>query len=139
MASFTAAGIVEPLEYDFTAMARAPHLIAELAEAKGTIREPTTQQVQKFMNDLELERDRTRKLMDGLGDEPDVADVVARRSPEMVDESVAHNSEIVSALCSGTPSAEHLRMLPHRIMSLFTDWITGQVLNPEAVTGAGSE
>lgn len=139
MASFTAAGIVEPLDYDFTAMAKAPHLIAGLADAKGTIKEPSTRQVQQFMNDTALERERTSHLMDGLGEEATASDVVARRSPEAIDESERRNSEIVAELCSGAPTAEQVRLLPHRIRALFIEWITEQVLNPEAVTGAGSE
>jgi hypothetical protein len=152
MASFDAGGVVEPLDYDFTAMAAAPHNITGLAGVKGTIREPTTVQVQTWLTANAKEMQRLRQEAGDAPPEPApdadpelpdaaVTDALlaklAEVDPKKVQAARLRQAKIYSALCSGEPTPEHLALLPHRIMNAFADWISKEVLDPEAVTGAG--
>jgi hypothetical protein len=156
MASFDAGGVVEPLDYDFTAMAAAPHSITGLAGVKGTIREPTSVQVQTWLTANAKEMQQLRQeggaeqagpkpesAADGAAELPDAAVTdallagLAEVDPKKVRAARLRQAKIYSALCSGEPTAEQLALLPHRIMNAFADWLSREVLDPEAVTGAG--
>jgi hypothetical protein len=132
MAKFDASSVVEPLEYDFSS-------IPGLADVKGIIKEPSSVQVQKYVNDSrrELERQRTEL---GLVDEADSDSVIAaldKMDDERTVKEQKRSAEILSALCSGHPTGGQLMKLPHRVMHVFGQWLAGEVLSPEAVTGAG--
>ena len=44
---------------------------------------------------------------------------------------------IFSELCSGKPTAAQINALPVRVRTIFFAWLQGEVMSPEAVTGAG--
>ena len=149
MAGFDAGGIVEPLAYDFTAMAKPPHDIAGLANAKGTIREPTSLQVEKFLDTSrrDILRQRRELADQGLADtdgmtQDQILEAFAKIDPAAAAKRSAaarkRSAEILSALCSGEPSAATLLLLPHRIMLAFAEWLSGEVLSPEAAAGGGN-
>lgn len=139
MASFNASTVVEALDYDFSGLAEPPHLIKGLAEVRGTVKEPTSKQVQAYVNASKREMARQRKEI-GDVDESDGDAVLAALDRMDDDRTLAaqkRSAEIVSALCSGHPTTAQLMLLPHRAMHLFGEWIANEVLNPEAVTGDG--
>jgi hypothetical protein len=139
MVSFNAGSVVDPLDFDFSDMANAPHLIAGLADVKGTIREPTSLQVQAFANAQRRELVRQRQEI-GDVDEKDPVAVIAALEKMDDERTVAaqkRSAEILTALCSGKPTAAELILLPHRVMHMFGEWIAKEVLDPEASTGAG--
>jgi len=132
MAKFDAGNVVEALDYDFTA-------IPGLADVKGTIREPTSAQVQLYVNASRAELARMRREA-GVVDETDPEAVIAaleKVSPERTVQAQKNNAEILSALCSGHPTGGQLMKLPHRVMHAFGEWLAREVLDPEALTGAG--
>ena len=139
MAGFDAGNVVAPLDFDFTAMAEKPHLIKGLADVKGTIKEPASAQVQLYVNASRAELARMRREA-GVVDETDPDAVIAaleKINPERTAEAQRRNAEILSALCSGHPTVAQLMLLPHRVMHAFGEWLAREVLDPEALTGAG--
>jgi hypothetical protein len=149
MAGFDAGGIVSPLDWDFTAMAKPPHDIAGLANAKGTIREPTSLQVEKFLDTSrrDLLRQRRELAEQGLADTDGMTQDQILEAHAAIDPAAAATrakaarkraAESLSALCSGEPSAATLLLLPHRILIAFGEWITDEVLSPEAAAGGGN-
>lgn len=153
--AFDAGGIVGALDYDFTALAGAPNNIRGLADAKGTIREPTSLQLQQFMQASAKEMQRiqrqarkavadsaARDAGDGTGDgaPDDDAGVTAMADVDIKAANAARkrDAENLSRLCSGDPGAETLLLLPHRIKSAFSEWLLKEMMDPEVVTGAGA-
>lgn len=151
MATFNAASILEPLDYDFTALANHPNNIRELADAKGTTPEPTSERVQAFLQASAREMQRLRREAraavadaetgkdDPAGDASDaelaaVAGTDAKRGTEARKREAA----MYSRLCSGDPSAATLLKLPHRHMAAWCGWLLKEVMDPEAVTGDGT-
>ena len=135
MAGFNAANIVEPLDYDFTA-------IKGLENVKGTIPEPTSLQVQTFLTASRKEADRNQRDLGITGDAEDMTKeqilaVLDKASPSRTQAAKKREAEIFSDLCSGTPTAGQLLELPHRIMIEFAKWVTKEVLDPEVSTGGG--
>lgn len=127
MAQFTAETVVEALEYT----------LLPYVDSKGVIPEPSTLQVQAFMNAQATERERLRKELAGLPDDEPLEATLKRLGSKQVEAAVKRNAQMYAALCSGTPSAEELAALPHRIFAAFAAWVSEQILNPEAVSGAG--
>jgi hypothetical protein len=139
MAGFDAGNVVEPLIYDFSALAEPPHLIKKLADVKGTIREPMPLQVQEYVNASRAQMVRLRRET-GVVDEEDadaVLSALEKMDPARTMAEAKHSADILSALCSGHPTAAQLVLLPHRVMHAFGEWLAKEVLDPEAVTGAG--
>jgi hypothetical protein len=151
VAGFNAGNVVSPLDYDFSAMAEAPHNIKELAECKGVIAEPSSVQLQAFQTANAKELQRIRKeagAPDGEDDAPDgavsagvISDALLARladvDPKKVEAARLRQAKIYAAVCSGTPSAETLGFLPHRIMNAFAEWLSDELMNPEAKAGDG--
>lgn len=128
MAQFSAETAVEALEYT----------LVPYADSKGTIPEPSTVQVQAFMNAQRAERERLRKELDGIPDDEPLDVTLKRLGPRQTEAAVKRNAEMYAALCSGTPSAAELAQLPHRVFAAFANWVSEEFLNPEGVTGAGN-
>jgi hypothetical protein len=134
MAGFTADGIVEPLDFD----------LRPYVDLQGTIKEPTSAQVQAFMTDNRKHMEESRRELFGdAGDDDVISGAEWLAALEKLDEgktaaTLRRNAEIYAALCSGKPTAAQLGKLPYRVMIAFTNWISNEVLNPEAVTGAGN-
>lgn len=141
MPTFDAGSVVEPIDFDFSPLADEPHLIAGLAGVTGTVKEPSAVQVQAYVNESRRELVRMRKEA-GIVDEDDADAVIAaleKMNPERTRESQRQSAEILSALCSGFPSVDHLMLLPYRVMHAFGEYLSEQVLNPEVMTGAGKK
>jgi predicted nucleic acid-binding Zn-ribbon protein len=126
---FDAGGVVEPLHCK----------LAPYADFEGDIPEPSSEKIQAFMNDQRRELDALRKRIEGTsGDEDDLETELKKLTPAQVKKNRRRSAEIYSAVCSGTPSADQLEQLPHRVFAAFANWVTEEFLNPEAVTGAGN-
>ena len=142
-------------------MAGHPNNIRELAEAKGTIREPTALQVRQYFQatakEMQRMRREARKAVAGEkaadaagppgagdgpdepgGEVPDEVDEVADADPKAADATRRRDAMRISKLCSGDPSTEILLALPMRVYLKFGEWLLGEITDPEAVTGAGS-
>src|ERR1039457_3795272 len=144
MAKFSAAGIVEPLDYDFTDLKDEKRL----EDVEGTITEPTSKQVRAFnlaapddIRRLSAELAKAGEEADdelpGLAGVAAVLETLSMRSAALSEEAVDRKSGVLSVLWSRHPTAAHLEKLPYRIMSAFAAWVTKEVMDPEAVTGGG--
>ena len=98
--------------------------------------EPSSVQVQAFLNARRVELDRLQKELAG-GEDETVEASVKRLSPQAAKAARKRSAKIYADLCSGCPSAEELEEAPHRVYGAFVEWITKEVLDPEAGTGAG--
>ena len=143
MAKFVAAGIVEPLEYDFTDLKD----VRGLEDVQGVIPEPSAAQVRAFNLAARAEiRRLAAEITETSGDTADlpavaglagVLDILSAQSASLSSEAIRRQAQMLSALCSGHPTVTQLEKLPWRIMSEFAKWLTGEVMSPEAVTGGG--
>lgn len=164
MAAFNAASILESLDWDFTSLAEPPNGITELAGAKGTTPEPTSLQVQAFLQASAREMQRLRRdarAAVAAEEAKEAAAAEAREAGETPPEpppdatgaelavladadakrgiaTRKREAAMFSKLCSGNPSTEILLLLPHRVMEAWCGWLMKEVMDPEAVTGAGS-
>ena len=138
MAGFNAEGIVEPLAYN----------LRPFVDAEDVIREPTSAQVRAFNLAATDEIQRLSAEIAKAGDDADdelpglagvaaVLETLSMRSAALSEEAVHRQAVMLSALCSGHPTAAQLEKLPYRIMSAFAAWVTKEVMDPEAVTGGG--
>lgn len=156
MASFDAGNVVEPLAYDFSAMANPPPDgcgIKGLADVKGVIREPTDAQIMTFGKAMIAYEQRLAQMNRRPARPPDDAtDEQYEQYYEKFLEAQAAFSEaadeaglpklqaeIFSALCSGKPTVAQILLLPRRIRNPFYEWLRKEVLNPEAAAGDGSD
>jgi hypothetical protein len=133
MAGFDADGIVEPL--DFT--------LKPYVDVSGTIREPTSLQVQTFQTAIVREGERIRLELgvDDMEEKMSAADLLAvmeKQDPERTAAGLKRQAEIYSALCSKNPTAAQLLKLPHRVMLAFARWLSDELLSPEASAGDGN-
>jgi hypothetical protein len=103
VSAFTVESAVEPLDYDFTPYG-----------GKGTIPEPTRDEVEAY-----------REAVRGV--------VQAKPTPEddeQSDEDRDRLATAVAALSKGTPSADEIRALPHRLRIAFARWLWSELVNP---------
>jgi len=125
MPSFNAADAAEPLEYDF----------APYADARGTVPEPSDDQVAEFYGNL------SRNLERALGAER-VADVdmtdplevgALFQSLTSEDHRAMYDSllDLHAGVCSGEPSREQIAALPFRLRRAFYGMVQGW-LRPES-------
>jgi hypothetical protein len=147
MAGFNAATVVLPLDWTFE----------PLVTAKGTVREPTDDQIVKFLTDVkalvarlhEEARQRAANTAEEPGtdlvpastvarDPADLVDAIEELDPSVVGEFHQELAGIFAELCSDSPSRETLLSLPMRIRVLFYAWLRGEVMNPEAAPGGGN-
>jgi hypothetical protein len=146
MAKFNAATVVEALEWTFE----------PLLPAKGTIREPTDDQIVKFLTDVKalvarLQDKARQRAADAAGepgtdlvpagtgrDPADLVDAIEELDPSVVGEFHQELAGIFGELCSGEPGKDLLLQLPMRIRVVFYSWLREQVMNPEAAPGAGN-
>jgi hypothetical protein len=145
MASFNAGGVVEPLKYDFGA-------VKGFEGCQGIIEEPSSAQVRGYTHAAEAELRRLSAEItkaQAATDEADadgampaevsaVLEVMVFRAISLSPDALARQCKMLSALCSGTPSAAQLAKLPHRILAAFAKWISKEVLDPEDLPGDGS-
>jgi hypothetical protein len=133
MAGFSADGIVEALDYDLN-----PYV-----DAKGVIQEPTSLQVQTFQTATMREANQMRLELGGdRGDDAplttsEILAFLAKLDPERQKAALKRQADMFSALCSGKPTAAQFLKMPHRPMLAFANWISGELLNPEASAAGG--
>jgi hypothetical protein len=142
MAGFDAGAEVDPLDYDFTTIKALPGAVREiLKDAKGTIPEPSNEQVNKF-----LRKQRSKLESHGVKiedfDPADqiksmtaVAKALATASPEDIDKMASGMVDAVAELCGGTPTREQIDALPQRIQTAFFGWLMGKLTSPESAAG----
>lgn len=128
MASFDAASAVEPMHCK----------LKPFADFDAIIPEPTTEQLQAFINARSLESERARDRLKDLPDDATAGQVAEILTGEAVLGDRQRTADMYSAVCSGKPSADDLMKLPHREFTAFARWLTQEMLDPEAVTGAGN-
>lgn len=132
MAGFDAGAAVEKLSYDFTAF----------GGGKGDIPEPSPEQVASFWAELigALTRHAGHKAVVAKDGESEEARDERLRQ-EVIEgkhrsiETIARRRELVSELCSGTPSVDDLCKLPARVLAAFEAYIQ-EALSPEASSTA---
>jgi hypothetical protein len=144
---FNAATVVEALEWTFE----------PLLKAKGVIKEPTDDQIVKFLTDVkelvtrlhEEARQRAASAAEAPGTDlvpagaesrnpADLVDAIEELDPAVVGEFHQELAGIFAELCSDDPSREVLLQLPMRIRVIFYSWLRQEVMNPEAAPGAGN-
>lgn len=134
MTSFNAATAVEQMEYDFTKY-------IDGDEASGIIPEPTTDQMEAYFTSAKAIAKRVKGLQSqakGLQDrsesgeisDEEMEQVLASMDSVSVKEVQSEMADLISALCSNTPSAETLLRLPYRVLQAFFGWVQGN-LRPE--------
>jgi hypothetical protein len=131
LAGFVAEGVVEPLAYDFK-----PYVKAE-----GVIPEPTDTQIAEFLRGIKaVFKDAQKDIPDDIDTDDPVAVLKAidDLDPGAQVEAMQKMAEVYAALCSGTPTAKQISDLPMRVRSVFFNWLQGEVMAPEAATGAGN-
>lgn len=125
MAAFDAATAVEPMDYDFTTV--------EGGSGKGTVPEPSTQEMKDF------QRDFAQIMRDGAKLEKTDAEMTAMSEAEFKKfqketEKIGERLDVViSVLCKNKPSQEEVATLPFRVKTAFSKWLMEQ-FSPEGAT-----
>jgi hypothetical protein len=131
LAGFVAQGVVEALDYDFN-----PYL-----DVSGTIPEPTDTQIETFllaMKDLYVKAQKEQPDLGDLSSQADILEALDKVDPTTQIKLLGEMAAIYSKLCSGTPTTKQINALPVRVRTIFFAWLQGEVMSPEAATGAGS-
>lgn len=130
MPGFVAQGVVEALDFDFN-----PYV-----KAKGTIPEPTDNQIAHFLREIKAIFSEARSGLPEDIDPADASSVLAAIDNLDLEAQIASLGKMAQAyaeLCSDTPSAAQIMALPMRVRAIFFAWLQEQVMAPEAVTGGG--
>lgn len=148
MPSFDAGAVVEALDYDFTGKkldgTPAAGWPRALAKEAGTIAEPSDAAIGRFLDGLKklyAEAQASGLAGAGLDESASPAEMLEALGSLTGDSFVkfmADTAALFAELCSGTPSAETLLLLPMRVRIRFYAWIQEEVVNPEAGPGAGT-
>jgi hypothetical protein len=132
MPLFDAGVVVESLEYDFTKAG---------VKAKGTIPEPTDEQIGQFLGGLRELARKASEVGDLEVDDTDPAAMLGLLNsldPVKFVEVLSSTSEVYAKLCSDRPTAEQISALPLRVRYKFFGWLQSEVVSPEAGPGAGN-
>lgn len=138
MAGFDANEVVNPLDWTFEPF---------VPGAKGRITEPSDAQIDAFTEGMQ-------QLFKGLRQNFSTEDLTAMGQGQITDpakmlELLDKMSEVkagavssdaaalYSRLCSGHPTKTEIMKLPRRIRNIFFEWVSNEVVNPEAGTAAG--
>lgn len=132
MAKFDAGAVVEALEFTFK-----PH-----ADLEGTVPEPNDRQIAAFQKAMKDEIIKAARELGVTGD-ISIGEFMAalEKTDQTVEEVIEVNrraAKIFADLCSGHPSQAQLMKVPPRARLAFFRWLQGEVLSPEALTGAGN-
>ncbi|MGH3300569.1 MAG: hypothetical protein ACRDOK_02605 [Streptosporangiaceae bacterium] len=131
MTGFDAGAVVTPLVFTFE----------PFTSTKGTIPEPTDEQIATFMADVKKIMLRSKNELDLEVDPTDIEAVMSavdKFEPEKVKTMMADMATAYAALCSNKPTAKQLLAAPLRVRGLFYAWLQNEVVNPEAGPGAGT-
>lgn len=116
---FKATEAVEALEYDFE-----PHVKGDAA--KGTIPEPTSQQIEQYRSTI------VAAMREAGFESADLKADLAKMD-DIMEASAAIEEATVVATADLTGIAPNLlRDLPYRVKAAFVGWIMGQFFSPEA-------
>lgn len=144
---FNATTAVEPLDFDFTTLANCPDI---LADAKGTIPEPSMEAMNRFRSGffgmLDLIKKVTQQEMTKAKLAEDTAKHEAASVNELVDawherldDSSTHQSKIVTdamtewmlIVCAPVLTGEQLLALPVRVRTAFMGWLVEELIDPK--------
>ena len=105
--------------------------------------EPSDKQIGKFLKGLkEVMSDAQKAMGTSEGIDPSDVDQTLKAldslEPEKFVEFAERMADLHADLCSGTPSKTQLLAVPLRRRMLLFNWLQGEVLNPEAASGAGN-
>jgi hypothetical protein len=129
MPKFDVGTVVESLDYDFTAITKG---------VKGTIPEASDDRIGKFLGDLrDLMKEASKLAGDGSEDEDegDPGVILARLNDLDPDQFVVilkKMSATYAELCQDKPSEAHIQALPLRVRRKFFEWVTREMVSPEA-------
>jgi hypothetical protein len=135
--TFNAGAIAEDLDYDFTDAG------VKGTKGKGTVPEPSDRLIGDFLDEIKVLYEKAREA--GLAELPEDAtpdEMLAAVTQVTGDKFVtfmADTAAIFARLCQNRPDAETLLKLPLRVRVAFYGWLQGQVVNPEAGPGAGTQ
>jgi hypothetical protein len=126
--AFVAGDEIDTLTFDFTRYAKG---------AKGVIPEPTTEKLRAFQKGLKaVIRESLKNTKEPPANETQLESMKRIIGADDTDELAvmveARTFELISDLCSGTPSVEQLQKIPYRVQQAFVGWLTGIFLNPES-------
>jgi hypothetical protein len=130
LAGFNAATVVLPLDWTFE----------PFVQAKGTVKEPTDDQIVKFLagiKDLVARLHEKAEASVESRDPADLVDAIEELDPAVVGEFHQSLAGIFAALCSNEPASEQILGVPMRIRVLFYAWLRQEVMSPEAAPGGG--
>jgi hypothetical protein len=122
MPGFNSGTAVEAMTYDFTAH----------GGPKGTIPEPSQEQIEVFFKHIEdtakfvREIENQAKKVDDDDDEA-VEDFIENIPRDKVKQYQNEMSVWISDVCSGAPTVEEVRALPYRVFGAFTAWLAGEI------------
>lgn len=143
MASFNVGDVIDPLDYDFTVLAK-KYGVTELAGVKGTVPEPTDDQIIRFGRAM-IAHEQRRRAMDPQLSLPEDAtgdqylEAAAKYAEAIAAEGLSRaEAEIFAELCSGKPTADQLMLMPPRARQGFYKYLRDEVLSPEAGAGDGN-
>jgi hypothetical protein len=140
---FDAGKSVTALNYDFSTLPIADEETQKiLAEAKGTIPEPSQAALDNFQKHVrEMATDPEIAALVALADDADPAAVIEAIGAMPAEKLTDVNNRMVDAIidvCSGSPSAEQVRALPPRVRNAFIGWVSGELVGPTGPTpGSG--
>lgn len=117
---FNAGRAVSPLDYDFSAYVEG---------AKGTIPEPTQDELEVFLDALgtiaESEQSEERsdaETLDTIRQALSDDGLVKQFWPKVLD--------ALDPICKGTPSRDQIEALPARVRFAFFDWLSSEFVDP---------
>lgn len=145
---FNAVEVIEPLDWDFTGRkpdgTMTPKWPKSLQNASGTITEPSDAAIGRFMDGM-------GKLMaEAQKQYAELAEVAAGEDSAAIAEAISgvgtrdvvkyheQMAGLYSELCGGHPTKTQILQLPLRARLPFYTWLSAEVVNPEAGTGAGN-
>lgn len=133
MPQFDANSIVDPIEVK----------LQPYADFDGVVPEPSDQQVGVFLAGLKKVLTEANEKLGGaqkvdVADREQVMAAIESLEPDDFVRVADEMAEIHAELCSGTPSKAQILSVPLRRRNAFYDWLQGEVLNPEAASGAGN-
>lgn len=136
---FSAGKAATSLDYDFTDGNYADEQTsAILADAKGSVPEPTQDRLDGFTHALrQLATDPDIAELASLGSDPDPQQVVAVLATVPEEKLQGVNDAMLQAvidLCAGSPSEQQIRALPPRIRTAFIGWLSGELVGPTGPT-----
>src|SRR3954471_2845319 len=138
MAGFDGGTVGDAPDHDFTYFYKKdPHVYAILADAKGTVPEPSDEMVQRLQR--RMSEATADMIPDGIDPDDRVAMIkaMAAMPEDKFAKSEAGILDALAQLTRGQPTRDQLVILPFRVKRKFIQWLTKQLMDPE-LSAAGS-